>query len=399
MIVTSKYTKGANMYRVEIFDQGLQPVDFAVISDAVEIVEDYVTLSNYEIEIPKIINVQFGAVARIMDENGKEITLAYVRAVDHTKYTTRLTCTSILGLLDFDTFQPRLIGNDVATNEIMWGGNTFLTRNQDTGSWLATACAAQFKYYTDNAAAVYSINGYDATLTASPSITPRDGVANNIYSLFTDEKAPRSLFDVYTLSRVYEGRTIRAAFDFSGAVTRLNLYLKRSTTAAVIETDLKNVIDKDINISNEQGANRLYFMRGYSEGMYTSEIYYKHPDGTVDTNATDTITPVIIAYGKYEYDNNKSAAENLTAAQELAVSLLTQSQDDNSITVSVRRDDALIDFDTMRQITDAVIISNGVAYSSTFTGFKLKGAVVTYMFGNVRNDLTSKLAIERRKNK
>ena len=93
------------MYRIEFFNQALQPVDFAPLAESVQIVEDYVTLEQYEIEVPKLINLERGHIFRIMDGE-TEIALGVVAEAEQTNTTTRITAAPLLSLLDFDTLEP-----------------------------------------------------------------------------------------------------------------------------------------------------------------------------------------------------------------------------------------------------------------------------------------------------
>lgn len=413
------------MYRLEIFNQALEPVDFAPISDTVQIVEDYVTLEQYEIEVPKLLSVEYGHIFRIMDGD-KELALGVVVEAEQTNDTTRITAAPIVSLLDFDTLQPvqkyHRISPDAwlncASNMLLPTGSPSLNYRQtayiimyDTGAWLVSALAVRLRDCIGAGASdpTYTINGWDVKTTNSVSTSspPMDGVTSDIGALYNptlnnnQKYKTANVFDAFTASRSLEGRTFRAYFDFSGGRTRLCIDMYRSPASTItIDADAPNIVSKEINIVTPSGAaNRcnIYLTRG---GDYVwLRQYFMHPDGTVDMSNTDTITPVIAVDAFVDYDARKTQAENEQYCDELAAGTLSIAEQDGKINITVTRDDLLLDFDTMRSLSSATILHNGKTYTAKYTGCKISGALVTYMFGDARTDLTSKLAIEARNKK
>lgn len=419
------------MYRIEFFNQALEPVDFAPLAESVQIVEDYVTLEQYEIEVPKLVSVEYGHIFRIMDGD-KELTIGVVAEAEQTNATTRITAAPLVSLLDFETLEPVLqlyralpyppVWLNCASNQLFSSGNTSLQHHQkpyikiyDTGAFLASALAVKCRDYIGSGVndPTYTINDWDVRTTDAHTIsnTTIDGVASDIAGLYDPDNNENNkyktanVFDAFTASRSLEGRTFRAAFDFSGGRTRLKIYMRREPANTItIDADAPNIVNKEINIVTGAGAaNRCVIYLCQSKSKYIDEIevlrYYRHPDGTVDNNNTDTITPVIAVESWVDYDAKKTAAENRQYCDDLAAGALSIAEQENKINITVARDDKVLEFDTMRALSAATIMHNGRTYTAKYTGCKISGALVTYMFGDVRTELTSKLAIEARSKK
>lgn len=420
------------MYKIEIFNQALEPVDFAPISDTVQIVEDYVTLEQYSINVPKLVEVERGYILRIM-EDGKELALGVVVEAEQTTVETRITAAPLLSLLDFETLEPVMkferqlpyppVWLNIATNQLMNDGLTNFQYRQtayiniyDTGAFLVSALAVRCRDYIGSGAndPTYTINDFDVETAdrQTTSTNTIDGVSTDIGTLFNPDKTVNrqlktvNVYEVFTASRTMEGRTFRAYFDFTGTRPRLRIYMRRSpSNTMTIDADAPNIIEKEINIATGAGsANRcnIYLVKSpksYGSTSLDKRQYYRHPDGTVDQSSSDTITPVISVDLWVDYDNSKTQAENEQYCDDLASSTLAIAEQDSKINITVTRDDMILDFDTMRSLSSATIMHNGRTYNATYTGCKISGALVTYMFGDVRTELTSKLAIEARKKK
>ena len=119
--------------------------------------------------------------------------------------------------------------------------------------------------------------------------------------------------------------------------------------------------------------------------------YYLHPDGSVDDQDADRITPVFWTLGKLE---NSETWDADALAQ--AVEALTPEQYDNEIRLTLRRDDKLVTPETLPIGTEATIYIGGQAYRSLLTGREWDGDTHCLVFGKVRVDLTKKLILQRR---
>lgn len=402
-----------SVYRLEIFNQALEPVDFAPIPDNTQIVEDLVTLERYEINCQKLVDVECGHILRIMDGD-RELALAVAVSADQTKEATKITAAPIASLLDFETIQP-YVGSEStprASNSIKgsagdWRGYIHVA---DTGAWLVSACAAQFKWYGLSAAGSprYCINDFDANLTADPpyesttSTDTIDGVASEITGLYNVDKLMKkaNVFEVFAASRDIEGRTFRAYMDFTGVDrNRLRIYMRKSANTYVIDTDLPNIIEKEINITTGSGTANICVVKLYKasdNSVVTTRTYYRHADGTINQTQSPLPQPAFVIDELVMNNDSKSQAKNIQNMDALGKNKLQIGETENKMQITVSIDDQVLPLDTIRQLSKTTIIHNGKSYTANYTGCRINGKLVTYYFGNVRTDLTSKLAIAMR---
>lgn len=150
-----------------------------------------------------------------------------------------------------------------------------------------------------------------------------------------------------------------------------------------IEADLPSIIEKSIIINEtNEDLNKLII---YNQAdLVTNVIYYKHPDGSYDTNNTNRIVPVI--YGM----TSVSVAEGETfasAAKNAADKQFDVDSYSNLIELRLSNDDELI-LPKNLQIGQLVyVITNGASYGSILTGIE-KGTTTKLIFGTIRLDLT-----------
>lgn len=150
-----------------------------------------------------------------------------------------------------------------------------------------------------------------------------------------------------------------------------------------IEADLPSIIEKSIIINEtNEDLNKLII---YNQAdLVTNVIYYKHPDGSYDTNNTNRIVPVI--YGM----TSVSVAEGETfasVAKDAADKQFDVDSYSNLIELRLSNDDELI-LPKNLQIGQLVyVITNGASYGSILTGIE-KGTTTKLIFGTIRLDLT-----------
>jgi len=152
---------------------------------------------------------------------------------------------------------------------------------------------------------------------------------------------------------------------------------KTSTTSLVIEADLPQIIKKTINeISTIEMPNKVIVLPYPPDGSIPVTVYYRHSDGTWDTNDTDRLTPVIL------YSESVSASEYPNMEAELF---------DKYGAVLYAN---LIELTTLYgvyniEIGNVVsIISGDKQYESMFTGYEIKNNTIKLIFGMLRLDLT-----------
>ena len=107
--------------------------------------------------------------------------------------------------------------------------------------------------------------------------------------------------------------------------------------------------------------------------LATNIIYYKHPDGSYDTNNTNRLVPVF--YGI------------TSVAKDAADKQFDVDSFNNLIELTVQNDDELVNPDRIAIGHAVNVISNGTSYNSILTGFE-RGIKTKLIFGSIRLDLT-----------
>lgn len=150
-----------------------------------------------------------------------------------------------------------------------------------------------------------------------------------------------------------------------------------------IEADLPNVIEKSIIVNETtQDINKLII---YDQAdLTTNVIYYKHPDGSYDTNNTGRISPVIYGITSVAASGDVPFAD---AAQDAADKQFDHDSYSNLIEITVQNDDAVVMPDNLTIGQVVSVISNGTSYGSILTGIE-RSDRTKLIFGTIRLDLT-----------
>lgn len=170
--------------------------------------------------------------------------------------------------------------------------------------------------------------------------------------------------------------------DFQAKKIKVQIGVKSYSTF-YIEADLPNIIEKSV-ILNEttEDINKLVI---YDQtDLATNIIYYKHPDGSYDTNNSNRLIPVIFGMTSVMATEGQTFAN---AAQDAADKQFDVDSYNNLIELTVQNDDALI-FSEGLEIGQLVnIITNGTSYGSILTGIE-RSEITKLTFGTIRLDLT-----------
>lgn len=161
---------------------------------------------------------------------------------------------------------------------------------------------------------------------------------------------------------------------------------RRETGIFRIEADLPSVIARKIVLnSTTEDTNKLTVFD--SSDMETSIVYYKHPDGTYDTNNTDRIVPVIAAIQTVTPTDETPFA---AGAQLAADRMFDRDSYNNLIEIEVENEDNLVLPATLTigQIVD--VITEGYSYPSIMTGVTV-GQTTRLICGTVRVELTKRV--------
>ena len=161
---------------------------------------------------------------------------------------------------------------------------------------------------------------------------------------------------------------------------------KNTEARQVIEADLPNIVERNIveDASNES-ANKAVIYNGNNYSQRA--VYYRHPDGTFDTQNRARLTPVLRVADEVLVEEGQTFAK---AAQSKAGDILGQAAYNNLIELRVLMDDDLVKAGTIDIGQVVTIITNGVSYTSILSGY-LIDTMMTLTFGIIRLDLTKQL--------
>lgn len=161
---------------------------------------------------------------------------------------------------------------------------------------------------------------------------------------------------------------------------------RRETGVFYIEADMPSVIDKKIVLnSTTEDSNKLTVYN--AENYVTNIVYYKHTDGTYDTQNRDRIVPVIESIQTVTPTDETPFAQGASAAADKLFDSGTYS---NLIEIEVLNEDDLVlpEYLTVGQLVN--VITQGNSYPSIMTGVSV-GATTRLVFGTVRVELTKRL--------
>lgn len=118
--------------------------------------------------------------------------------------------------------------------------------------------------------------------------------------------------------------------------------------------------------------------------LATNIIYYKHPDGSYDTNNTNRLVPVFYGITSVAVNEGDTFA---SVAKDAADKQFDVDSFNNLIELTVQNDDELVNPDRIAIGHAVNVISNGTSYNSILTGFE-RGIKTKLIFGSIRLDLT-----------
>lgn len=170
--------------------------------------------------------------------------------------------------------------------------------------------------------------------------------------------------------------------DFNEHTITLKIGQKNADTM-VIEADLPSVIERNV-VLNQTTADTNKLIVYNNTDLVENLIYYRHPDGTYDTDDDDRISPVVFSIQGVTVGQEQSFAD---AAKEAADKALDTVSYNNLIEITVLDGDALIPLEDtdIGRIVD--VKTNGAIYPSILTGIEIN-KTKKLIFGTVRLELT-----------
>lgn len=343
-------------YNVEVFTQRFEMVANSNVNEVTH-KEDYLSSDENSITVfpmPGIAKEDYIRISR----DGEE----YAGVITEITYSKDLQTISYKPLME-------LLNTDVL----------FDVDLQQTGTLEGFIADRITEMFIENEDQAQNITGLSVVaLTQTPDwyfhITPKDsGGHYNIVNLINSVIIP---------AMQKYGVLVKPVLDIQNRSIRIEIGRVPAGTF-IIESDLPNVIDKQITIKSvSTDVNKLVI---YDAADYeTKRVYYLHPDLSYDTRDEDRITPVNCEITSLQVEEGKSFE---SAAISEAYNKFANLAYSNLIEITVMKGDALIHPEEMQFGQVVKIISGGVEYSSILTGREI-GQNIKLIFGTVRLDLT-----------
>lgn len=345
------------MYKLEIFTDQMEFSDASIVQEqTVEL--DYLTFDAFTL-VSTPVRCRKGYFA-------------------HVTSGTSLVCDGVVS-----DVQPGdgTVSISIRPLQAMFDCEVFTTPMPDVAAWLEQQIAEQF------------VNNADA-LQNRPVVVSRD--MKNAYPLPANDKDTVKLLDVMATALTTYGIVCDCRLDMEARKVVVDIYQPEGSWT--LEANLPNVLDKSVTLGDSYGAaNKMIVRRQVTDQETGAETYpeertyYLHPDGTVDENATDRVTPVFCVL-KTLADSESWEEEALAEA----VKELTPQQYDNEIILQYAVKDALARPAERQFGAQAKIIVDGTVYQSILTGKTIDPGTIKLTFGQVRAELTKRLILERR---
>lgn len=347
----------ASVYKLEVFTDQMQFASAAVIS-APEISLDYLTYDAYSLTVPTM-ECKKGWYTHISND-GDTVADGVVSDVQPGKGVVDISIRPLQAIFDVQVFPSPIT---------------------DAAAWLAEQIRAQFVSNAD-------------TLQNRP-IHIESAVRSN-YPLEMGEGDTIGLIDVMAQALTTYGIYVDAKLDFDGE--QIAVQILPPPAAVTLEADLDNVLERSITLGDSYGsANKMIIRKRVTDSetdavSYPMQaVFYLHPNGSVDTNNADRISPVFWAIATLP-DSETWDADAL----EQATQTLAPQQYDNEIILKFALGDKLVEPESIQPGTPVTIYTGGLPYNSILTGRAFSAGTIELTFGAVRVALTKQLILQRR---
>ena len=341
------------LFKCEVFARDFTFRSFAPI-ESPEIRFDYLTLEKTTLRAVKL-DAKKGDFISVTDQNGNVAYQGIVDDVETDKTGVTISAQPLMSLFDAEVYFDR-------------------TTSAKIEPFIASIIRDNFVYSGD---ALQNISGLKVDMSCDTTVA--------IYL----KEIIHCFYEIFSIWLSSYGIAINMAFDPQNKA--ITVTVGKVSESAVIEASLQAIVDKNIIIGDSSG--QLNKVTIYNKADETQRItYYLHPNGKVDTNNTDRITPVFFAAQFLETDINFESA-----AYKKAYEALSPQKYDNMIELTARNDCGVLDT-SMAIGTEVLVIDGDSSYKSILTGYARSQDVTKMTFGVVRADLTKILILERRAN-
>jgi hypothetical protein len=340
------------VYNVEIFTNQFDYRSSAQISQ-LELEVDYLTIAKNKIRLPSIIAFA-GDYIQIRYES-QILAVGIVTGVKKDKERVIVSFKDFSDIFDIDV---RVNLSDLTTGSMEGFIAEIITEN-----------------YITNTDTNQNIFGLSVSVLTGTTGTSLD-VEKSIVNLFKDV--------VYSAFLQY---SIVIGFVINVQTKAIICTISKNTTATkTIETELSNVLTKNIDIGvTKESYNKLVVVN--SENETEQEVYYLHTNNTINTTNTDRVLPVFFTTVYTAPSGTKTFTD---MALEKAIATLKKNEYNNLIELEISNNDSLVNPSSIGigQVTN--VIDGTTVYSTILTGKRIE-KTTTLIFGAVRKDLTKKL--------
>lgn len=340
-------------FRIEIFDEKLNNIAESPIV-APRIKMDYLTLEGISIEAPKVMPTE-GRYARIIGRTGKPEYCGVIEDIQDAGNKTIYSLVPLLSLLDVSVHYDRTI-----------------LQEKPVEDFIETVI---YETYANNDDTLQNLPKVQVQKHSSTMV--KLNIKSNIHDFWEICTRCLTLYNVVIVA------------DMNPQTKTVVFNVARIEGMKIIESDLKNCISKSITIGkNRYAINKALYINKNDE---TEKVtYYLHNNGSIGTDDTDRITPVIFHAQYIEMD------DFLEEAEERATALLTPAKYNNFIEIQCSASDKLIMPQEMQIGQPTIITSAGQTYETIFSGWYQENECYILYFGVMRLDLTDILGLERR---
>ncbi len=165
----------------------------------------------------------------------------------------------------------------------------------------------------------------------------------------------------------------------------------------VIETELKNIIEKEITLGQADKNTNKLIIRKIEKDKETDTVtiletvsFFLHTDGTISAIDEKRISPVF-----WQLEDIEISEDWNDKARSKAIQVLTPQKFNNEINIKCLISDEIIRPMEIAIGTQVYIIHNKKRYTSILTGKVFEKNMVILNFGKVRIDFTKQLILER----
>lgn len=333
-------------YRIEIYNRNFT-LDTWALCNQPNYTFDYLTLEEWSVTAIGTLNPKRGNYVQVIEGNVVKYQGVLTNSETGTEEgLTTLYVRPLQSLLDFDVYLPTIQSNSyieyLLSNFIYWGRRD----NPEPSANLKGLVVAT------------------TTSTAGSILVEED----NIVNLWT------------CAVQALKNHRIVIRASLLTAQRQIRFEIARNTAEARIETDLPNVLSKTFSLQENNGNPNCCLIA--NEENPSEYLWFSNNTGN---NGIWKVEKIRI---KDDEDFDTKAAEK-------ALQIITPTEFDNCIEVTVQKDDKIVMIEDIGTLVD--IVTEGRIIPSVLTAISTDSSIKTLTFGAIRLDLTRQLILQRRK--